>query len=75
MPMDIDLIHRKLDSLDRCIHRVDPQDRSDIQFLLQQVSLDPEPLEKLLNSACIPEIPEIRDAFQQNGTRLRHLVR
>ena len=55
--------------------RVDPQDRSDIQFLLQQVSLDPEPLEQLLNSARIPEIHEIRDAFQQNGTWLRQLVR
>jgi hypothetical protein len=55
--------------------RIDPQDRSDIQFLLQHVSLEAEKLEQLLTSAHIPEIPEIRDAFQQNATWLRHQVR
>ena len=55
--------------------RIDPQDRSDIQFLLQHASLEPEKLEQLLTSAHIPEIPEIRDAFQQNATWLRHQVR
>jgi hypothetical protein len=55
--------------------RIDPQDRADIQFLLQQVTLDPEKLERLLADARIPQIPEIQAAFEQNATWLRHLVR
>jgi hypothetical protein len=55
--------------------RIDPQDRADIQFLLQQVSLGPEQLERLLADARIPEIREIQAAFEQNATWLRHLVR
>lgn len=47
--------------------RVDPQDRSDIEFLLLQKNLNPSALETLLKSARIPEIPEIQQAFETNS--------
>jgi hypothetical protein len=54
--------------------RIDPQDRSDIAFLLQHSHINPDQLNRLLNSARTPEIPEIQDAFDQNSLWLRHLV-
>jgi len=53
--------------------RVDPQDRSDIEFLLQQKHLDSNQLDRLIHSARVPPITEIRQAFEQNATWLRHL--
>lgn len=51
--------------------RVDPQDRSDIMFLLTQTNLNLGALDILLQNARIPEIPEIREAFEANGRWLR----
>jgi hypothetical protein len=54
--------------------RVDPQDRSDIEFLLGNASLDPDKLARLLKSARIPDIPEIYDAFEENSAWLQKRI-
>jgi hypothetical protein len=54
--------------------RVDPQDRSDIEFLLSQSAPDPSDLERLFASANVPDIPEIADAFRENIQWLRQKV-
>lgn len=46
--------------------RVDPQDRDDILFLVQQQDFNPKRLSQLLEDAVIPDIHELRDAFEQN---------
>ena len=51
--------------------RIDPQDRSDIEFLLAQTNLNPGALGILLENARIPEIPEIQEAFEANSSWLR----
>ncbi len=52
--------------------RVDPQDRSDIMFLLQSELLTPTSADHLFSSARIPKIVEIQDAFKQNSEWLIH---
>ena len=51
--------------------RIDPQDRSDIEFLVSQCQINVEMLEHLMTSAKIPDIPEIADAFRINARWLR----
>lgn len=51
--------------------RVDPQDRSDIDFLLSRPDADHSRMNAFLESARIPAIPEIREAFEENTTWLR----
>lgn len=51
--------------------RVDPEDRSDIEFLLSPSAPDPSTLERLFASANVPDIPEIADAFRDNIQWLR----
>jgi hypothetical protein len=51
--------------------RVDPQDRADIRFLMEQSPLDANDLESLASSARVPDLPEIREAFDQNLKWLR----
>lgn len=46
--------------------RIDPQDRSDIEFLLARSSLASLDLENLIRLAKVPELPEIADAFHNN---------
>lgn len=53
--------------------RIDPQDRSDIEFLLSQTTLNAEQLENLIASARIPDLSEIREAFDANCAWLRNL--
>lgn len=47
--------------------RIDPQDRSDIRFLLGRQSIDKETLRQLLAVARVPQIPEISEAFSENS--------
>ena len=54
--------------------RVDPQDRSDIRFLLDHSCLYPNELEALLMSATVPPLAEIMEAFQDNSQWLRGLL-
>ena len=54
--------------------RVDPQDREDIEFLLLHAGLNSNSMEELLESARIPDIPEIYEAYRQNRAWLQELV-
>lgn len=51
--------------------RVDPQDRSDILFLLTQADCNPHNLLQDLNLAKLPPIQEIKEAFDKNITWLQ----
>ena len=46
--------------------RVDPQDREDIDFLLEREGLDRDRLQRALDTAVVPPVPEIREAFDHN---------
>ncbi|MFZ9938143.1 MAG: DUF6036 family nucleotidyltransferase [Luteolibacter sp.] len=43
--------------------RIDPQDRSDIEFLIQQPDFDPDAFPARLKAARIPDIPDIHQSF------------
>ena len=47
--------------------RVDPQDRSDIEFLLGYANLDSHSIAALIGNAGVPQIPEIEEAFKINS--------
>lgn len=55
--------------------RVDPQDRSDIQFLLEQPDVDTAELEKMLPKAQVPDVAEIREAYETNCRWLKGIIR
>ena len=46
--------------------RVDPQDRSDIEFLLKQNDVELSVLEEMLPHAKVPDIPELQEAYETN---------
>jgi hypothetical protein len=46
--------------------RIDPQDREDIAFLLARLEISRTALKPILDQAVIPDVPEIREAFQSN---------
>ena len=54
--------------------RIDPQDRSDIRFLLPHSNINPDKLEDFLKAANIPDIAEIQEAFQSNSQWLRAVL-
>lgn len=54
--------------------RVDPQDRADIRFLLQQPDCDLERLSRKQEQAMVPEIPEIEEAFSKNRLWLEKIL-
>jgi hypothetical protein len=51
--------------------RVDPQDRSDILYLLRQHDCIPSELRTALGIARVPKIPEIEEAFRINSAWLQ----
>jgi hypothetical protein len=51
--------------------RIDPQDRSDIEFLREQRGFDGKRLSDLIDVARVPDIPEIRDAFEYHKKALK----
>ena len=51
--------------------RIDPQDRDDIQFLLSQTKPTPTQVESWLLAARVPDVQEIREAFDENAKWLR----
>lgn len=51
--------------------RVDPQDREDIRFLLQQPDLAPGRLDCALSEARVPDVPEISEAYRINRAWLQ----
>lgn len=46
--------------------RVDPQDRADILFLMEQTDFSREHLQAAVGNAAIPDVPELRKAFEVN---------
>jgi hypothetical protein len=46
--------------------RIDPQDREDLLFLMSRADLKPADIQHLSSQARVPEIQEIRDAFEAN---------
>jgi len=55
--------------------RVDPQDREDIQFLMQRSDFCPSIFWTVLESAQCPDVPEIEDAFVKNAAWIRNLAK
>ena len=54
--------------------RIDPLDLADIRFLLRQEPLESRLLENAFVTACIPEIPEIQEAFSHNQKAVLAMV-
>lgn len=54
--------------------RVDPQDRNDIKFLLTHLDPAANDINPVLDAARIPDIPEIRQAFDANRAWLHQLL-
>ena len=54
--------------------RVDPQDRQDIRFLMQQADFDRSDLNDAVKRASVPPIPEIESAFAENRAWLESLT-
>ncbi|MCF7734179.1 MAG: hypothetical protein K9N23_21020 [Akkermansiaceae bacterium] len=54
--------------------RVDPQDQADIRFLLAQPDLNPTELPAICDSARVPAIAEIQEAFSTNRAWLRRIL-
>ncbi len=52
----------------------DAQDMSDIEFLIRHDRVTPEQIEVALNKAAIPDLVELRDAFDQAKLRVRELA-
>jgi hypothetical protein len=68
-PATLDLILTKM------MRGNDAQDMEDIAFLVQADQILPAQLEGALNTAVIPDIDELRQAFEQAKPKVRELVR
>lgn len=54
--------------------RIDPQDRSDIEFLIQQPDFDPDSFPTHLQTARIPDIQEIQHSFAHHKNWLESRI-
>ncbi|MCF6311086.1 MAG: DUF6036 family nucleotidyltransferase [Verrucomicrobiales bacterium] len=54
--------------------RVDPHDRDDIAFLLTQNDANLPTLNKMIENAIVPDIPELHEAFRSNTKWLKELL-
>jgi hypothetical protein len=54
--------------------RVDPQDREDMLFLLRRSDLSEASVDSAIESAVVPDISEIREAFETNAAWLREQI-
>lgn len=52
----------------------DPQDMADIAFLIRHDQITPAQIESALDEAVIPDLDELRDAFERAKPRVRNLV-
>ena len=68
-PATLDLILTKMMRGD------DPQDMADIAFLIRHDRITPAQIESALAAAVIPDLVELRDAFERAKPRVRQLVR
>ncbi len=53
----------------------DPQDMADVAFLIRHGQVTPAQVEQALAEAVIPDLAELRDAFEQAKPRVRELTR
>ena len=68
-PATLDLILTKMMRGD------DPQDMADLAFLIQHDRITPAQVESALAEAVIPDLMELRDAFERAKPRVRESVR
>jgi hypothetical protein len=68
-PATLDLILTKM------MRGEDPQDMADAAFLIRHDRVTTDQLESAFAAAVIPDLAELRDAFQRAQARLRVLVR
>jgi len=68
-PATLDLILTKMMRGD------DPQDLADIEFMIRHDRIIPAELEATLTQAVIPDLVELRDAFERAKPLVRELVR
>lgn len=68
-PATLDLILTKMMRGD------DAQDMNDIAFLIRHDRVTPEQIEAALNDAVIPDLVELRDAFERAKPRVRQMAR
>jgi hypothetical protein len=68
-PATLDLVLTKMMRGD------DPQDMADIQFLIGHDHITPAQMEEAFKEAVIPELVELRDAFERAKPRVRELAR
>ena len=52
----------------------DPQDLEDIAFLIRHDRATPEQIERAFAEAVIPDLVELRDAFERAKPAVRELV-
>ena len=67
-PATLDLVLTKMMRGD------DPQDMADIAFLIRHDRITPAQIEGALADAVIPDLVELRDAFERAKPRVRELV-
>jgi uncharacterized nucleotidyltransferase DUF6036 len=68
-PSTLDLILTKM------MRGEDPQDMSDIRFLLRHDAITPAEVEAALADVVLPDLPELRDAFAKAKPRVLDLAR
>lgn len=68
-PATLDLILTKM------MRGADPQDLADIAFLIRHDHVTAEQIEGALSAAVIPDLEELRDAFERAKPRVRELAR
>ena len=68
-PATLDLILTKM------MRGNDPLDMSDVAFLIRHDRVTPEQIEEALRDAVIPDLVELRDAFEQAKPQVRELAR
>ena len=67
-PATLDLILTKMMRGD------DPQDMSDIEFLIQHDRITPAQIESAIEDVVIPDLLELRDAFERAKPRVREMA-
>jgi hypothetical protein len=67
-PATLDLILTKM------MRGADPQDMADVAFLIRHDRVTPAQIESALADAVIPDLVELRDAFEQAKPRVRELA-
>jgi len=68
-PATLDLILTKMMRGD------DPQDMADIEFMIRHDRVTPDQAESAIADTVIPDLAELREAFERAKPRVREMVR